>query len=234
MKNILLIALFLSVQVAFGQQIIETRTAVLNNGDYSLEGTVHLELFDDNSLQLRFDSNYLTQSNVFDVHVFLTNDNNYNAPIDISEMLQVANIGTISGLNYSSGPMTFTLPSNVDINDYQYIVFVCVQFGRLHWGNGIFEESVVLTNTADIESANEVAVAVYPNPSTNEVIEILFQELQQNIVIEVFRLNGQLVSTSKPTFSNGNQHLVELRGTGTFFIKITTDMGSTIKKIIRL
>ena len=216
-----------------GQNLVETRTAVLNDGDYTLQGDVFLELFDDNSLNLRFDENYLTQSNVFDVHVFLTNDNDYAAPIDVSEMFLVANIGTISGLDYSSGPMTFNLPADVSINDYQYIVFVCVQFGRLHWGDGVFEESVLITNTVDVENAQDVAVSLYPNPSTSEVIAIQFQKPQQNVVIEVVGLDGRLVSTTR-AFAIDQQHLIEIPETGTYLVNITTDSGSTVKKSVRL
>lgn len=137
-----LLLLMLFVQTANAQSLLETRTASLVDGDYLLQGTVYLESFDDGSLDLRFDSDYLTQSNVFDVHVFLTNDNNYAAPIDVTDMLLVANIGSIDGLDYSSGPMTFDLPAGVGINDYQHIVFICMQFGQLHWGNGEFAAAV--------------------------------------------------------------------------------------------
>lgn len=88
----------------------------------------------------------MTQSNVFDVHVFLTNNNNYSNPIDTTGMLLVENIGTINGLNYSSGAMTFNLLSGVGINGYQHIVFICVQYGRLHWGSGAFGNSIVTLN----------------------------------------------------------------------------------------
>ena len=117
---------------------------------------MYLELFDNKSLDLRFDTDYLTLSNVYNVHVYLSTTNDYTEPIDTSEMFLVANIGTISGLNYSSGAMTFNLSSEVNIDDYDYIVFVCIQYGRLHWGNGTFGESV-LSNKTGIDKKNELA-----------------------------------------------------------------------------
>jgi len=110
MKNLIFSISILLGQYCIGQSIVETRTADLLPGDYIMQGTAYLELYDDNSLKLRFGSDYITQSNVFDVHVYLTNDNNYNAPIDTTGLLLVENIGTISGINYSSGAMTFDLP----------------------------------------------------------------------------------------------------------------------------
>ena len=134
MKNALILLLLFSAHFAMSQNLVDVRKASLMDGDYALQGDVYLELYDDNSLNLRFDTNYLTQTNVFDVHVFLTNNNNYTTPIDTTGMLLVENIGTISGLNYSSGAMTFNLPSGVGINDYGHIVLICMQFeiGRAH------------------------------------------------------------------------------------------------------
>ena len=102
MRPIFIIAVVLLTQLTYGQTVKETRTASLVDGDYSLEGTVYLELFDDNSLNLRFGSDYLTgiNGNVYDVHVYLSTTNNYQRPIDTSNMLLVSNIGTISGLDY--------------------------------------------------------------------------------------------------------------------------------------
>ena len=227
----LLVVLILCVQVASGQQLKETRTASLVDGDYSLEGTVYLELFDNNDLKLRFGSDYLTQSNVFDVHVFLSTTNNYQSPIDTSNMLLVSNIGTESGLNYSSGAMTFNLPSEVAINDYKYIVFVCVKYGQLHWGNGVFGE-VTLSSTEFDENRDKLPVDIYPNPSKNGKIEILFKTPQQNLLIEVFDVKGQMLSSERVLWKQ--QHFLELKNSGMYFLRFTSYDTSLVRKIIRL
>ena len=220
MKNRLLIILLLLLNVAYGQTLIETRTASLVDGDYSLDGTVFLEFYDDNSLNLRFDGDYLTQSNVFDVHVFLTNNTNYTTPIDITGMLLVENIGTISGLNYSSGPMTFNLPAGVGINDYDNIVFVCIQFGQLHWGNGVFEASIP-AGINDIEAIEELMVDVYPNPSESDWVEIKFNDLQQNTLIEVLDLKGRLIKNDRIV---GKQaYSLELKESGAYFLRSSSE-----------
>ena len=207
MKNIILFTLLFFTQTTFGQMIIETRTATLVDGDYTLDGTVYLELYDDGSLDLRFDTDYMTQSNVFDVHVFLTNNNNYANPIDTTGMLLVENIGTINGLNYSSGAMTFNLPTGVGINDYQHIVFVCVRFGRLHWGNGAFGNAVA--TTLDVaEATKEDGINIYPNPTENGVMNIQFQDVLQNVLIEVYDVNGRVVSSDH--FLQKEEHRIEL------------------------
>ena len=85
MRPIFIIAVVLLTQLTYGQTLKETRTASLVDGDYSLEGTVYLELFDDNSLNLRFGSDYLTgiNGNVYDVHVYLSTTNNYQSPLTL-------------------------------------------------------------------------------------------------------------------------------------------------------
>jgi len=229
MRTVLILILALTTQITFGQKVIETRTASLEDGDYSLEGTVYLELFDNKSLDLRFDTDYLTLSNVYDVHVYLSTTNDYTEPIDTSEMFLVANIGTISGLNYSSGAMTFDLPSEVNIDDYDYIVFVCIQYGQLHWGNGTFGESV-LSNKTDIKKRNELGVSIYPNPSKSGLVDVQFQNTQQNTLIEVLNVNGQIISSQRLLWKQ--HHLIELNDSGIYFIRLISDEASMVQKII--
>jgi len=114
------LVLSLSSHLSIGQNLVQSRVANLVTGDYATSGTVYLETFDNNTIQVRFDNDYLTQSNVFDVHVYLTNNTNYSAPINVSNNHLIANIGTINGLNYSSGAMTFPISSTVSINDWLY------------------------------------------------------------------------------------------------------------------
>ncbi|MFK7795868.1 MAG: T9SS type A sorting domain-containing protein [Aureispira sp.] len=231
MTRIVLIFITLYAQLSLGQSLVETRTASLVNGDYSLQGTVHQELYSDSSLVLRFENDYLTQSNVYDVHVFLTNSSNYTTPIDTTGWLLVENIGTISGLNYSSGPRSFNLPTGTGINDYQYIVFVCVQFGRLHWGHGVFA-APVFTNVPYLKDNNKIAVTTYPNPSKNGLVTLQFEEPQEDILLEVLDVNGRVLSNEYPR--NLQQHVIQLQEAGIYFIRMTTNKGASVKKVIRL
>ena len=227
MKNIILFILLLSSHIVVSQNLIEVRTASLVDGDYSLEGDVYLELFDDNSLNLRFDTNYLTQSNVFDVHVFLTNNNNYTQPIDTSGMLLVENIGTISGINYSSGAMTFNLPSGVGINDYDHIVFVCIQFGQLHWGNGVFGA----TSLGIIENDFGVKLLAYPNP-TYDNFSIDLGAVYKSVEIILSDVNGKLIRSE----SFHQEQLVNMslkEPSGIYLITVEADNRKASIKLIK-
>jgi len=227
MKNILLFILLLSSHIVISQNLIEFRTASLVDGDYSLEGDVYLELFDDNSLNLRFDTNYLTQSNVFDVHVFLTNNNDYTQPIDTSGMLLVENIGTISGLNYSSGAMTFNLPSGVSINDYDHIVFVCIQFGQLHWGDGTFGS----TSLGIIKNDFGSKLLAHPNP-TDGNFSIDLGAVYESVEIILSDINGKLIRSE----SFRQEQLVNIplkEPSGIYLITVQADNRKASIKLIK-
>lgn len=232
MKWIYLLTIVFLVQTnSHSQNLTAVRTASLMDGDYTLSGTVYLEAFDDGSLDLRFDNNYLTQSNVYDVHVFLTNNNNYyNAPIDTTGMLLVANIGTISGLDYSSGARTFQLPSGVGINDYQYIVFICVQYGRLHWGDGTFSTAVT-TGIEQTMAMEELSVDIYPNPSESGNLTIELEDTQEQVLFQVLDINGRLLYEEQVL--NRRYHTIHLSESGVYFLKIRARNRITTRKVVK-
>lgn len=231
MKNLFTLFSVFVLTTVFGQNLVETRSAVLMDGDYELSGNVYLELYDDNSLNLRFGEDYSTTTNVFDVHVFLTNNNDYTAPIDTAGMLLVENIGTISGLNYSSGSMTFNLPSGVKIDDYEHIVFICLQFGRLNWGSGVFGESVPIA-TNSIAENKELAVTVYPNPVKENFFEVKFKNQDQHVLIEVIDMQGHIVLSKE--IEQEQNCILELNQPGTYFLKLTSGSLTSVRKIVKI
>ena len=214
---------------SISQNLVQSRVANLVPGDYATSGTVYLETFDNNTIQVRFDTDYLTQSNVFDVHVYLTNNTNYTAPINVSNDYLIANIGTISGLNYSSGAMTFPISSSVSIDDYDHIVFVCISFGQLHWAHGDFTtytiptladhtESCLATPAAPVlnisGAANITGVSNTPFPITTPGTTSInwtfddgagnYATTSQNVVVtdlnvQINQLQNTLTATQAPT-----------------------------------
>ena len=99
----------------------------------------------------------------------------------------------------------------------------------MHWGNGTFGESV-LSNKTDIEKRNELGVSIYPNPSKSGLIDIRFQNTQQNTLIEVLNVNGQIISSQRLLWKQ--HHLIELNDSGIYFIRLISDEASMVQKII--
>ena len=228
LKLLLFSLVIIGMKPASAQSIIATRTASLIPGDYATSGTVHLELYDDNSLKLRFESDYLTQSNVFDVHVFLTNNSNYSAPIDTTGLLLVEDIGTIDGINYSSGAMTFNLPVGTGIDDFDYIVFVCVEFGGLHWANGVFSSS-----TLGIESTLNSSTRLFPTISSTGDYTLTVGKDFNNARLIVSDMMGQVVLNKQIQGKNSFPFKIEGEK-GNYIIRIISENQQEIARVVKL
>ncbi|MDY7394678.1 spondin domain-containing protein [Aureibaculum sp. 2210JD6-5] len=76
----------------------------------------------------------------------------------------------------------------------------------------------------------ERAVSVYPNPSNGE---ISINNIGTHILekAEIFSVNGQKVKEFKQISKNNNLNITSLQS-GLYFIKLKSDRGSTVKKII--
>ena len=123
---------FFLVNITTAQTIVNSRSSVLQPGGYPISGNAFLEEFDNGTLQLRLDNDFSTTVGP-DVRIFLSDD-----PISIRNGVEIADIGVArGGINHFQGAITFDVPSNVRIDQFDYIVFFCVDFGR-HWASGNF------------------------------------------------------------------------------------------------
>jgi len=85
------------------------------------------------------------------------------------------------------------------------------------------------TNTSGINKLNQnIRVDIFPNPA-NEILYFYSTEHIQDM--NIFDATGKLMLTMQPyNFTNGNINISSL-SEGLYFVKITTDKGSTLKKI---
>ena len=159
MKYFILFMGLMASGLVSSQNLVAYRTAPLMDGDYVLDGTAYLEEFDDGTVQFRLGSDYNTPSGP-DVHILLTNDNNYSNPIDTVGMLLIEDVGTTDGISHFSGAYTWQLPAGVSISDYDHVVFICINFGFLHWGNGTFGNVIpncpATTNTISLNNCGPI------------------------------------------------------------------------------
>ena len=149
-------------------------------GGYNISGTGLLEAAQEGTT-LSFDQAFNTQSGP-DLHVYLSI--NFEAPttpgntnIDIGE------------LTSNQGAQSYTIPSNVALGDYNYVLIHCKSFNHW-WGGGLLGEinCVSSTNTP----AENQSLSVYPNPVLNEVtVSLTGNHLEE---IAIMNLLGQVVS----------------------------------------
>lgn len=74
------------------------------------------------------------------------------------------------------------------------------------------------------------AVSVYPNPSNNHRINIETEQILDDI--QLINVNGQLMQEIKNPNAQNNTYTLENLPSGFYFLKLTSDNQSTIKKVI--
>ena len=177
----LVFSLSLLVTISHAQTCSRTIEAFMAApGGYNISGTGLLEA-DPEGTTLSFDNAFNTQSGP-DLHVYLSI--NFEAPttpgntnIDIAE------------LTSNNGAQSYTIPSNVSLDDYNYVLIHCKSFNHW-WGGGLLGEinCVSSTNTA----AEIQPLSVYPNPIFSEITISLKGNSVEEIAI--MDLLGQVVN----------------------------------------
>jgi hypothetical protein len=99
---------------------LQTTSSYALSGDFNLVDTGA-------GLELRFASNFIASSSLPGLYVYLTNNINTN-----NGALEISRINTFTGAQ------TFTLPSEVKIDDYSHVLFYCKPFS-VKVGDGVFE-----------------------------------------------------------------------------------------------
>lgn len=128
-----ILLLFLFYLSTAAQDVNCTRTAdLVRSQAYDITGQAFFERLDNNSLRLRLSDDFSTNRGP-DVQVFLHTDSTHS-----NGAISLVDLGSSDGLNHFSGALTIDVPDNVDIDDYDYIVFHCFAFNA-HWAHGTFD-----------------------------------------------------------------------------------------------
>ena len=93
---------------------------------YTLTGNFTLAN-EDGTLVLSFDESYAASSNLPGLYIYLTNN-----PSTTNGALELGKVETFSGAH------TYTIPSNVTLNEFQYVLYFCKPF-NVKVGDGEFE-----------------------------------------------------------------------------------------------
>ncbi len=165
MKQIIFLLAILTSLTAFTQTVVSYREATLNDSpSYTLDGIAYIEELSNGTFRFRLSSTYSTQSGP-DVQIFMTNNATFATPINTTGALFVQDVGTgTGGINHFSGAYSIILPGISSLSDFDHVVFTCVGFGNLHWGNGSF--GTTITNcVVTTSSLTEAVCGGYTAPS---------------------------------------------------------------------
>jgi Leucine-rich repeat (LRR) protein len=160
--------------------------------------------------------NTLNVSNQSDLQLLYCNN---NPPLT---SLYIKN-GSIEGtLNFSSNPnLTYVCADGAQITDVQNLA---AGYG---YTNCTVDATCVL-NTTELE--NKVNYVLYPNPA-DKTLSIESNGTKINSM-EIYNLLGQIVITIRNMESVSTIDVSNLKS-GTYFIKVNTDKGTTITKFIK-
>jgi hypothetical protein len=231
MKKIYILTLFATLNFSFAQD-----PQILNNTWYlkyiTLDGVTHYP--PNPNITLNFNSsnsfitdpcNYLAGSVLFE-----NNYTNFSTSESVMSLIICPDetLGTFEGIyfpfftdNFSTNPVNFTY-SIIDLSG-QLTLFI----------NSAFNEQAVYGNDPlSTQQLNKESFSFYPNPSADCIQFKLNTSPSINATLEIYNEIGILHKTEKLTATTTQIDIKNL-ASGIYFLKITTQNGTTVKKLIK-
>lgn len=221
-KSIILVALALlfSSQVSIAQ-CSRTGNFVQNAADTPTSGSVSLVFQTNGTKQIQLGTNFSTTPGP-DIHVILCKNATYNKTNDI----------VISGLLIqTNGAQTFNVPSNVDINQFKYVLIHCIaynhRFGYAVLGNPIGPDCPTLgVNDVDVDSNS---IQIFPNPTD----DILNFTVEDETEVSIYDLSGKKINSDAVLTKENNLLSIQSQPNGIYLVEINSNNKKTTKKIIK-
>jgi hypothetical protein len=132
----------------------------------------------------------------------------------------------------SGDTLAFNLTGNLGLK--QMVSVYTVTSNSVPFANGysILHEDTVIECYNSILSGETLQVSVYPNPTTGKIF-IEFDDLNTEILLEVYTVSGKLVLTEK--YYNTRQIVINLKGTeNNYYIRLTNSKGEkSVFKVLK-
>jgi len=224
MKRLLLfsISIFL-ISININSQC--TRTGDFQNGGYTVTGVATVEFTLGGSKQLKI-TNLSTMTGP-DLHVYLTNSTSITTSASNTPPVGTIDLGLLSS---ATGDSDYTIPSDVNLNDYSYVVIQCKEFNAF-WG---FSELGVQqgANCASlgVEDLDFQSTSFYPNPAIDK---ISFESLYLNdIEIKIYNSVGALLMANEYVNATRKEILLSNLKTGIYHVELLSGNKRMIKKLV--
>lgn len=145
-----------------------------------------------------------------------------------------SNLATLaaSTTQYTPSAASDWVNNAIDLSAYDNTNDVIVRFkATSDYGNNLFIDNINIGAATSVDELAEINFNVYPNPTHGD-FTVSFPNAQENTVVEVLNLNGQVVASS---VVNGVQ-IVEFDATelaaGVYTVRVQSETGVTTKKVI--
>ncbi len=221
-KSLTLIALALlfSSQVSIAQ-CSRTGNFVSNDAGTPTSGSVTVVLQNNGEKQISLGTNFSTTPGP-DIHVILCKSARYNRPTDV----------VVSGLlTQTNGAQTFNVPSNVDLNQFKYVLIHCIaynhRFGYATLGNSTGPDCPTLgINDFDTDVNS---IKIFPNP-TDDVLNFTVEDEAE---VSIYDLSGKKINSDAVLTKENNSLSIYSQPRGIYFVEINSNDQKTTQKIVK-
>lgn len=230
MRLLLLTSVLLSLTTTTTVKSQCTRTAPFQDGGYVVTGNATMTYTLSGNKTLDIDSGFSTMEGP-DLYVYLTNS------ISITTSSTTVPDGTIelgvltSSLNNGmyEGASSYTIPMDVSINDYAYVVIQCKQFNAF-WGfSQLGTEQGADCSSLSVDEEKFKKINFYPNPTKDKIsFNIYFQE---DVQVNVYNSYGIIVVESEINKIKNEISLSDI-SSGIYYVELISDRKKSIRKLI--
>lgn len=226
-RKLLLVAILIATTNQFiNSQCERSGSFIQSDPQYSISGDAKVTFTTSGDKDVIFESNFATVQGA-DLRVYLSKTDDIatagSDAVQISGQLE-NDAGGFGGPGTSpiTGMMTFSVPSNTELDDFDFIVIQCIAINE-RWGHVVLgANSGVDCSTLSIgNNSLEKSVRFYPNPTKENLT--LENSNQLNIDIKIFDVLGKEALIFKNEgVRNQNISLSSLK-TGVYLVQITTE-----------
>ncbi|WP_299110842.1 DM13 domain-containing protein [uncultured Winogradskyella sp.] len=236
-RKLLLVTILIATTNQFiNSQCERSGSFIQSDPQYSISGDAKITFTTSGDKDVVFEPNFATVQGA-DLRVYLSKTDDIVAAgsdaIQISGQLE-NDAGGFGGPGTSpiTGMMTFSIPSNTELDDFDFIVIQCISINE-RWGHvALGSNTGVDCSSLSIDENNlETSVRFYPNPAKENLIMANNNLLNMNI--KVFDVLGKEVLFLKNEgVRNQNISLSSLK-TGVYLVQITADNQTITKRLVK-
>ena len=233
--------LFLAILLATSFQFLNAQcsrsgTFVQSDPMYSISGTANITFTTTGAKDVIFESNFATVQGA-DLRVYVSKTADIatagSDAAQISSQLMNDGGGTGGpGVSPITGMMTFPMPADSELADYDFIVIQCIAINE-RWGY----VSLGATGGADCfvlsveENTLNQAVSLYPNPA-NEKFEVR-NDNQLPLSIALYDIIGNKVKSVENSQLKKQTFSLSSLNSGVYLVEIKSEDQRIVKKLIK-
>jgi len=236
-RKLLLVTLLVATTTQFiYSQCQRSGAFVQSDPAYSISGTGKVLFETNGNKNVVFENDFMTVQGA-DLRVYLSKTDDIatagSDAIQISNQLE-NDAGGFGGPGTSpiTGMMTFPIPTDTDLNDFNFIVIQCIAINE-RWGHVTLGDTTgtdcSLLNI--LENSLENSVTLFPNPAKQQFT--IKNSKQLDLDITIFNILGKEVyNANNNTSINHHINLSSLK-TGVYLVRLTAGNQTLTKKLIK-